>query len=436
MRIYFLTILLIGSAFAAGCGGSGNINSGAVSTTPGGSSSGSNVLAISVSGGPMANQPGGINQNSAFASATICAPGSATKCVTIDGLLLDTGASGLRVFDSDVASLNLPALNASNGSPAYDCVSYPDGSYQWGAVQQADVTLGGETAAKLPIHVISSSPNGVPSSCSNGGSANDNTASLLGAKGILGVGFEPTDCFLDGASVCDPASGATVPPSSAYYTCSGSTCSPAFVARANQVTNPVVLFPKDNNGVIVELPAATSAAATLSGSLVFGIGTESNNQLPSGATPITMACDGFTTVFNGQDFGFTNAGSCTGPYSTIDSGSNAIYFPNVTNLPMCSSQTAAGDLSGLYCPTATQSLSVTFKGQDGKSKTTSINVANAQSLYTSGAANAVLPGVAGSNPAGSGFVLGLTFFYGRNVYNSIDGQTVPSGTPPAPWWTF
>jgi hypothetical protein len=384
----------------------------------------------------MANQPGGINQNSAFATATICAPGSATKCVTIDGLLLDTGASGLRIFDSDVASLNLPALNASNGSPAYDCVSYPDGSYQWGAVQQADVTLGGETAAKLPIHVISSSPNGVPSSCSNGGSANDNTASLLGAKGILGVGFEPTDCFLDGASVCDPSYGLTIPPSPAYYTCSGGTCNPAFVARANQVTNPVVLFAKDNNGFIVELPAATSPTATLNGSLVFGIGTESNNQLPSGATPITTACDGFTTVFNGQNFGFTNAGSCTGPYSAIDSGSNAIYFPNVTNLPMCSSQTAAGDLSGLYCPTATQSLSVTFKGQDGKSKTTSINVANAQSLYTSGAANAVLPGVAGSDPVGSGFVLGLTFFYGRNVYSSIDGQTMPSGTPPAPWWTF
>jgi hypothetical protein len=124
-----------------------------------------------------------------------------------------------------------------------------------------------------------------------------------------------------------------------------------------------------------------------------------------------------------------------GPYSAIDSGSNAIYFPNVANLPLCPADTTAGNLSGLYCPTATQSLSATFKGQDGKSKSTSFNVANAQSLYTN-TANAALPDVAGANPTGSGFVWGLTFFYGKNVYSSIDGQSVPTGAPPAPWWAF
>jgi len=397
------------------------------------------VLAISVNGGPVANQPGGsFVQNAAFATATICAPGNASKCVTIDGLLVDTGATGLRVFDTEVAPLNLPALNASNGSPAYDCVSYPDGSYQWGAVQQADVTLGGEIASKLPIHVISSSGTGVPTSCSNGGSANENTASLLGAKGILGVGFEPTDCFLDGASICDPVYGLTTPPTPAYYSCSGSTCNPAFVAKANQVTNPVVLFPKDNNGFIVELPAATTPAASLTGSLIFGVGTQSNNQLPASATIFTMACDAFTTVFNGQNFGFTDATNCKGPSSAIDSGVNAIYFPNVANIPVCSASTSAGDLSGVYCPTATQSLSATFKGENGKTKSTSFNVANGESLLanTANASNAVLPGLAGTNPAGSGFVWGLTFFYGKNIYSSIDGQAAPTGAPPAPWWAY
>jgi len=47
-----------------------------------------------------------------------------------------------------------------------------------------------------------------------------------------------------------------------------------------------------------------------------------------------------------------------------------------------------------------------------------------------------LPNVAGANPTGSGFVWGLPFFYGKNVYVSIDGQSVPSGAPPAPWWAF
>lgn len=437
MRLFCLLILLTGSIFAAGCGGSAKISGG--SSTPAGTGSGSNTLAIAVNGGPMANQPGGyLYQNAAFASATICAPGNASKCVTIDGLLVDTGATGLRVFDTEVASLNLPAVNAADGSPAYDCVSYADGSYQWGPVQQADVTLGGETASKLPIHVISSSATGVPQSCSNGGSENENTAFLLGAKGVIGVGFEPTDCFLDGASVCDPSYGLSTPPTPAYYSCSGSTCNPAFIAKANQVTNPVVLFPKDNNGFIVSLPPAASPAANLTGSLIFGIGTESNNSLPSSATPFTMACDAFTTVFNGQNFGFTDAANCAGPSSAIDSGVNAIYFPNVTNIPVCSSSTSAGDLSGLYCPTSTQSLSATFTGENGKTKSTSFNVANAESLLTNAAnaSSAVLPDMAGTNPAGSGFVWGLTFFYGKNIYTAIDGQNVPSGTPAAPWWAY
>jgi hypothetical protein len=435
MRVVFLFILLAGLVFAAGCGGSPSISS---SSTPTGSPGNTNnVVAISVNGGPEVNQPGGsTNHNAAFATATVCVPGDTSKCVTIDGLLVDTGATGLRVFDSTLASLNLPAVNASNGSPAYNCLSYEDGSFLWGPVKQADVTLGGETASKLPIQVISSTSSGVPSGCTNGSTQNEYTAVELGAKGILGVGFEPTDCFLDGTSLCDPSSGQSSPPSPAYYTCSGGTCSPAFIAKANQITNPVVLFPKDNNGVILELPSASSPAATLNGSLIFGIGTESNNQLPSSATVFTLACDAFTTIFNGQTFGFTDPTNCVGPSSAVDSGSNAIYFPNVTKIPQCPSSTSAGDLSGLYCPTATQNLSATIKGQDGKSKSISFSVANAQELYTGAPTDAVLPSVAGANPAGSGFIWGLPFFYGKNVYSSIDGQSVPTGAPPAPWWAF
>ena len=95
-----------------------------------------------------AGRDGYVYQNAAFASATICAPGSTSNCVTIDNLLVDTGSTGLRVFASEVASLDLPAVNASNGSAAYDCVAFVDGSYLWGPVEQADVTLGGETASK------------------------------------------------------------------------------------------------------------------------------------------------------------------------------------------------------------------------------------------------------------------------------------------------
>jgi hypothetical protein len=437
VRAILFSILLIGAGFLAGCGGS--VSSPANTSTSTGSGTGANVLSIAVTGGPEENQVNGyIYENAAFATATICAPGSTSNCATIDNLLVDTGSTGLRIFDTEVSSLNLPAVNASNGSAAYDCVSFASGAYLWGPVQQADVTLGGETASSLPVQVISSSTTGIPSSCSNGSSENDNTVALLGANGILGVGVEPTDCFYEGASACDPSFGLSSPPYPAYYTCSSSSCSPAFIAKASQVANPVALFAKDNNGVIVELPSASASTATLSGSLLFGIGTESNNQLPTSATVFTLSCDNFTTVFDGQTFGITNATTCAGPGSFIDSGSNALYFPNVPNIPECSSNTPVGDLSGFYCPTATQNFSATNEGENGKSMSTSFSVANAEELFSNvaTASDAVQPTLAGTNPTGYGFDWGLPFFYGVGVYSAIDGQSVPSGAPAAPWWAY
>jgi hypothetical protein len=438
-RFSFFLLLLASAGLLAGCGGSstpskGGGGGGGTTGTP----SGANVITISVDGGPTAGQAGGVNyEDAAFASATVCAPGSTSNCVTINNLLVDTGSVGLRVFQSEVSSLNLPGLNASNGSAAYDCVNFVDGSYLWGPVEQADISLGGETAASAPLQVISASNTGVPTTCSDGGTNNENTAQLLGANGILGVGLEPTDCYYDGGSACDPSSGLTNAPFPAYYTCSGSSCTPAFVAVANQVVNPVALFPKDNNGVIVELPAVSGSAASVSGSLVFGIGTETNNQLSSSATVFTLACDDFTTVFGGQTLGISNPSTCAGPGSFLDSGSNGLYFPNETNIPTCPSNTAAGNLSGFYCPTSADSLTATNEGQDGSTKQTSFTVDNAETLFTSNtSSDAAFAGLAGLNPTGVGFDWGLPFFFGVNVYNAIDGQTPPSGAPAGPWWAY
>jgi Protein of unknown function (DUF3443) len=443
-RFSFFLLLLAGAGLIAGCGGSsGTVTSGSGGTggtggSGGSGGSGANVLPISVDGGPTVGQSGGVNyEDAAFATATVCAPGSTTNCVTIGGLLVDTGSVGLRVFQSEVSSLNLPGLNASNGSAAYDCVNFADGSYLWGPVQQADVSLGGETATSAPIQVISSATTGIPSSCSNGSTKNENTTALLGANGILGVGVEPTDCYYDGGSACDPSSGLSSPPYPAYYSCSGSNCTPAFVAAANQVVNPVALFPKDNNGVIVELPAVSGTAATsVTGSLVFGIGTESNNGLSSSATVFTLNCDEFTTVFDGQSLPKDLSQNCAGA-SFIDSGSNGLYFPNETGLQKCGSNTSAGDLSDFYCPASATTLSATNEGMNGSSKQTSFTVDNAENLFTtSTASDAAFPGLAGENPTGYGFDWGLPFFFGVNVYNAIDGQPMPSGAPAAPWWAY
>lgn len=432
MRSEFAIVLIFVAGFTAGCGG-GSKSSNSVTTN------GSNVLSIAVDGGPTANQASGsIYENAAFATVSVCAPGSSTNCVTIDHVLVDTGSPGLRVFESEVSALNLPALNAANGTAAYNCVSFVDGSFMWGSVQQANVTMGDETASKVPIQVISSSNTGVPTSCSNGGTTNTNTEALLGANGILGVGLEPTDCFYAGASACDPSSGLSTPPSPAYYTCSGGTCTPAFVVVANQVANPVALLPTDNNGIIVELPAVSGTAKSITGSLIFGVGTESNNQLASSATVFTLVCDNFTTVLDGTSLGITDSSNCTGPGSFIDSGSNGLFFPNIPNLPLCSSNTPAGDLSSFYCPTSTETLSATNKGQNGASKNTSFSVANTEDLFTnsSTSSDAAMSDLAGLNPTGVGFDWGLPFFFGVNVYSTIDSKAVPSGEPAAPWWAY
>lgn len=438
-RRFLVLVSLATFGLAAGCGSSSSSPTSTSTPSSTGSSS-SNVIPISVNGGPTAGEMNGsIYTNAAFATATICAPGSTTSCVTVNDLLVDTGSSGLRILQSAVASLNLPTVDASNGSAAYDCVSFVSGAYLWGPVQQADVTLGDETASKLPIQVISSSTTGIPSSCSNGSTMNDNSQASLGFNGILGIGSEPTDCFYDGGSACSPDSGLSSPPYPAYYTCSGSSCSPAFISTANQVANPVVLFPKDNNGVIIELPAVSGGgAATVNGSLVFGIGTESNNQLPGSATIFTLTCGAFTTDFDNNTYGITNPTNCTGPGSFIDSGSSGLFFPNAANIPLCPNNTAVGDLSSFYCPSSTESFSATNYGANGTSKTTSFSVANTEDFFTSTTTSsyAAFSGLAGPNPAGVGFDWGLPFFYGVNVYTSIDGQSVPSGAPAAPWWAY
>jgi hypothetical protein len=428
VRKKFLLSILLGSlGFAVGCGNSGSTPSG----IPGGGGTTSNVLAIAVDGGPQANQSNGsIYPNGAFASATICPPGS-SNCVTVDHLLVDTGSVGLRVLQSAISSLNLPAVDASNGPAAWECVSFVDGSALWGPVQGATVTMAGETATNVPIQVVSSSSTNIPASCSNGGT-NENTQALLGANGILGVGVVPVDC----GGACDPSAGGT-PPSPAYYTCSSVPCSPAFVVENNQVTNPVVVLPVDNNGVIIELPAVSSSAATVTGSLVFGIGTENNNQLASTATPLSLSCDEFfTTIFEGQTYAIDPLSCTGGAGGFIDSGSNALFFPDVSNsITVCPTNTPVGDLSAFYCPSSLLSLSAVNQDPNtGFPSTVPFSVGNAQTFFTTASTdtNAAFSTLAGPVVPAAGFDWGLPFFYGRNVYTAIDlGQSVQSA-----YWAY
>lgn len=224
--------------------------------------------------------------------------------------------------------------------------------------------------------------------------------SSLAANGLLGVG----------ASIADQE---------IYYACPAGGCAETTESVAEQVQNPVASFAKDNNGVIVELPAVTSAQTSINGSLIFGIGTQSNNGL--GGVKV------FGTNQNGD---FRTTYMTTQYVSFLDSGSNGIYFLDAatTGLPRCS-----GTASFLYCPTSTQTIMVTNNaepGTNGASAPVSFMIGNGLTLIGSGG-NAAINDLGGPAPMPGGiFDFGLPFFFGRNVYTAIVGRSTPAGTGP------
>ena len=394
-------------------------------------SGGSNVAIITVDGGPV---PGQTYVNGAFTNITICNPGSTTACETLGGILVDTGSYGLRILQSVIPLLKINPFVDENGNILENCASSPDGSYLWGPVSPFDIYIAGELASSSLVQVISSSNTAVPDSCSNGGTTNQNTAQLLGANGILGVGPEPTDCMLAGVNYCD-GSVQPIPPN-LYYTCPATGCattdSSIIVKDDQQITNPVTLLfnnttgVNDNSGVILQLPDVSGTQTAVTGTMTFGIGTESNNLLGN-ATVFTLdSNDNFTTLYKGQSL----------TSSFIDSGSKALYFPDV--LPTCK------DDPQFYCPSSLTNLSATNKGATQGENTVNFSVDNADNLFSSYPGVAAFDTLAGpegtynscsQGSASCTFDWGLPFFYGRSVYTAIDGESAP-GAPKTPWWAY
>jgi hypothetical protein len=405
-----LTVIIIALALTAGCGGGGS-SSTSGSTSNGGSgqiiaAAANNVVAVTVDSGPAALPADDADVNTLFATITICAPGSTSNCQTIDHVMVDTGSYGLRILSSVLsASLSaaLPQVNEnSSGQPLAECEVFEDG-YTWGSIKTADLQISGESVSGLELQIIGdlNYPD-VPSDCANTGSSED-TLDTLYANGVLGIGPFAQDC----GTFCT-----TGTQTANYYVCPSSTsCSDSTVSLAQQVMNPVVLFPTDNNGTIIELPSVpATGAATLSGSLVFGIGTEGNNGLGS-AKVLTLDDEAnLTTDFQGQSL--TN--------SFFDTGSNGLFF-NDSSITQCTDP----DDVGFYCPGSTLSFSATNVGLNGVDSDVNFSIANSDDL--SGTA---FDDLGGPNTFPSSFDWGLPFFFGRNVYTAIDGQNTSGGAGP------
>jgi hypothetical protein len=398
------------AVFVAACGGGSSATQGgqtgpiAVGNAPA-TAAANNVLTVTVDAGPDNT---GYNVNRLYASVTICRPGSTTLCQTIDHVLVDTGSTGLRLLSSVISpALNLTRQTGTGGFPLLNCAQFVDNSFAWGPVVVADIVLGNKSAGGVPIQVAGDPDfNSLGAVCSTGTALT--SAALLGAKGILGVGQFLQDC----GQRC-----ATTAANGFYYTCSNAACTTTVrttVSTAKQVKNPVPLFATDNNGLVVDLPAVSIAGvASLSGTLIFGIGTQSNNQFSSGTFLTTSASGNISTMLAGQ---LLNT-------SFIDTGSNGLYFDSSSITP------CTGNASGFYCPSSQITIAVTMMGTNAVSVPVSFSVDNALGLFAGGG-NTVLPTLAGNIGDARTFDWGLPFFYGRRVFIGIEGQPTTLGAGP------
>jgi hypothetical protein len=383
-------------AWFTACGGSGSNNNSS-------NSPGNNTQPIVVNSGPN-----GTYVNGVFTTVTVCAPGT-SNCQNINGVLVDTESFGLRVLSSALGSLNssLPQ-QSSGGNSTVECAQFVS-SVLWGPVKTADVSMAGEKASSVPIQVIDPSVAPIPAGCKAIGPAQEDLASL-GANGILGIGFLIADC----GGACAAAAGSGNP--GFYYSCVGSSCQIIAESTSQQVQNPVALFPQNHNGVVVELPATSGNQPSISGSLIFGIGTQGNNAIGSAQIFAPDKNGNLKTSFKGTTYeGF------------LDSGSNAYFFlsSSIVGVPDCPSPE-----SGFYCPSSPLNLTATNTPGSGAAATSTVNftIGNANQLF-SNAADFVFPTLGGSMP--NTFDWGLPFFFGRTVFVAFES---PAGK--GPFWAY
>ncbi|MGA2986793.1 MAG: DUF3443 family protein [Terriglobia bacterium] len=416
-----------------------------------GSTTVSNTVPVTVGLGFTGAYPDGI-----YTTVTVCEP-AGTPCVTVNNVLVDTGSVGLRVLSSALTGVTLSQLNDGSGDYLNECTEYGDGSFNWGPVSLATVQIGGETASQVPLAAGGSANSGipiqiisndaVPAAVTESGqctpaSADEYTVTSLGANGILGVGNFPQDC---GEYCTDTTPQAQDP----YWICTTTgLCEQEAVSIATQVWNPVAAFSSsDTNGVLLSLPSIPAGGAVSdTGTLTFGIGTESNNAI---ANQTVYELDDYgnfnSATFDGVTFCTSGAATCPTNEASggtfIDSGSSGFFVSDATTLgtSLCTTDT------GYYCPSSTLNLSLGLTGTNGTSGTVSLPIANAQTLFSNttfaafddlAAPSCIATSTTTCNTSTDSWDLGLPFFFGRPIFVGIAGATSGSPNLTNGYWAF
>ncbi|HTR60926.1 MAG TPA: DUF3443 family protein [Candidatus Binataceae bacterium] len=350
---------------------------------------------------PIAIGSAGYNiTNSTVTTVRVCVPGT-TNCVTVNSITVDSGSTGFRVFSSKLGGVSLPAVNVAGGVEG-DCESYVSSTI-WGPVATADVYVGTEKLT-MPIQIIDDTNSfaPVPASCSATGTITD-TPSSFGENGLIGINPYPNDRAL-------------------YYSCSGNSCFSYFPKDAEKVRNPVAQLPADNNGSIVDMQALGVGQQQVAayGWLYLGIGTETNNQPPSGIQVFTSDSSGeLQTTYSGN-----TVTSLFDTGTTYLSAFSAATFGTVN----CSSSSAG---AGFYCPSSLISTSATVSGKNGTTADVPFEIANGTALVSTPSGQPstfALSQLAG--PGGLYFNWGVVGFFGRPIFIALDGASTPLGTGP------
>ena len=398
-------LLTLAACGGGGSGGASTAAPGTMATFPPSMAklSDANVVPVMVQAGP------GRNANIPYVSVTVCQP-LTNQCKTIDNVMLDTGSTGLRLFASQLQAaptLALPAHSAHGSSTVSECAQFLT-MVAWGQVHVADVVMGGERAPAVPVQLMEEESTTLPAACGSTPMVATTTTAhtqALHANGILGVGLFSNDAQI-------------------YFDCTTPSAACLFVPdKSQQVQNPVGFFPTDNNGIAIQLPALPSQGVSVAqGYLIFGVGTQANNQLGTASVvPVDPNSGYFTTTYRGVAL----------PHSFIDSGSNGLFF----NDPVVFTNGCGAGASGFYCPSAPQNLSASL-ALDASSASVAFTIDNASALFAPGT------NVAFNNLGGpisnTFFDWGLPFFFGRTVFTIMEGgqANTVGGIRAGPFYAF
>lgn len=341
------------------------------------------------------------NVNSPCVSLTICDTNN-NNCSIVNNVLLDTGSYGLRIFNTVLNQNTLNNLSSitSGGNPVGECVSYGDGSQNWGNIVAANVQLSSDAlASNVPIQIINSNFLTPPSACNNA----TTSPTDFGYNGVLGVGMYTKD----GGN---------------YYVCSGNNCNTTInLPSSSQVTNPISMLPSNNNGLTISFnQIGSNGASNVNGTVNFGVNTNSQNTIQASnvyPADLSQGIPFFNSNYNGNSY-----------LSFLDSGTNTLAISN-SGITQCSNP-----YTGFLCPSNSLNLTFNNYNSQGASIPSNINIANTISLINSG--NSAYNNL-GSILSFSGANLmdfGLPFFYGKNIQIVFNNSTSNLGN--GPFWAW